>query len=466
MNNKYKVLLKDTFIFFLGKFGSRLVLFFLVPLYTNYLSKPEYGTSDLVFTSSQLLVAVFSITIYDSVVRFGLAKDAKKENVLLNAFSVLGFCCFLCVITIPLVSLYKSLTPWKYYLAIMILLAAIMDVEMNYLKVINRNLSYSIISIVQSIILAGSNILFLVVFSWGIQGYLLSTILSYLSCVLLAFFAGNVYRDLRKAHFDRQLLKQMLLFSAPLIINNVSWWVIQQSDKFMIEAIIGASALGLYTAASKIPSLINVVVTVFQQSWGISSIREIESTKSTDFYSEVFKVFSAGVFACCIVLNSISKPFMSIYVGKEFVEAWRYVPLLVASAGFSAVSAFYGSLYSALKKSINSMMTTVCSALVNIIINYILIQICGVWGAIIGTIVSYVLIAYLRLFDVSRYIKMTYNKPLFILNSLIVVIQAMLVSLDFYPYFVSLLLFVLFVLLNRKILLALVKNLKFKRIKK
>lgn len=458
MNKKYKVLAKDTAIFFLGKFGSRMVLFFLVPLYTNFLTKSEYGTADLVFTFSQLLVPVFSIVIYDSLIRFGLMKGVKRENVLRNAFIVLGFGSLVTIVVTPLFSIHGGLAPWKLYLSAMIILAIAMDIEMNYLKVCNKNLSFSIISIIQSAILAGSNILLLTKLSLGIQGYLLSTIVSYMCCVVLAYFAGNVHRDLKKSEYDKELMKKMLLFSAPLILNSVSWWVIQSSDKFMLEAMLSAAALGLYTAASKIPSLINVVVTVFQQAWGISSIKEIESTNNSSFYSGVLKVYGTGVFACCILLNLVVKPFMSIYVGKEFTEAWRYVPLLVASAGFSAISAYYGALYSALKKSVNNMVTTLVAAIVNVIVNFVFILTCGIWGAMIGTVSSYVLISYLRMIDISRYIKMNSSVIRFVVNTIIVLTQAVLVSMDLHIYAGSIISLIIFCVVNHDVILLMLRR--------
>ena len=70
-SEKYTRLIKDTFVFALGNLGSKLILFFLVPLYTNYLTTEEYGTADLVFTISQFLVPIFSVVIFDAVIRFG-----------------------------------------------------------------------------------------------------------------------------------------------------------------------------------------------------------------------------------------------------------------------------------------------------------------------------------------------------------------------------------------------------------
>ena len=75
MNVKYTILLKDTFIFALGSFGSKIILFFMVPLYTNYMTTEEYGIADLVFTVAQFLTPIMSIVIHDAVIRYGLSKE-------------------------------------------------------------------------------------------------------------------------------------------------------------------------------------------------------------------------------------------------------------------------------------------------------------------------------------------------------------------------------------------------------
>ncbi len=453
MNQKYKTLAKDTVIFGLGRFGSRLILFFLVPLYTNVLTQAEYGTADLVFTVSQLLIPLFSVVIYNSVTRFGLARDARREDVLLNAFVVILGTITLSVAVTPLYSLYKGIAAWRWFLTLIIITAAVMDVEMNYLKVCGKNMTYSVISIIQAGVLAGSNILFLISFSMGVRGYLLATIASYLSTTVLAFICGHILRDLRSGKFDRDLLRQMLLYSAPLILNNISWWVIQSSDKLMLEGMINSAALGLYSAAAKIPSLINVVVSIFHLSWGISSIKEYESSNQYDFYATVFRVFSFCIFGCCLLLNTIVKPFMHFYVGEAFREAWHYTPLLVASAGFSAISIYFGTLYGALKKTKNNMITTIIGAVVNLVVNYLAILLVGIWGALIGTLVSYIVVAGLRMFDIHRRIPFDIDFFRVGLNSLLLVLHAVLVSIDFFIVPVSVCAIAMFAALNKSVLI-------------
>mgnify|MGYP000629959286 CR=1 FL=1 len=89
--SRYKELFRDTAIFAIGSIGTKLILFLMVPLYTNYMSSAEYGTADLIFTIAQLMTSFLSIVIFDAVIRFGLSSREKRENVLFVGFVVLFF---------------------------------------------------------------------------------------------------------------------------------------------------------------------------------------------------------------------------------------------------------------------------------------------------------------------------------------------------------------------------------------
>lgn len=457
---KYKRLLTDTLIFALGNLGSKIILFFLVPLYTNFLSKEEYGTSDLVFTVAQLLVAFVSLVIFDAVLRFGLSIDANKPNVLKSSLLVVLIGSVVTVILTPLFRFYAPLAEWRWYLCVYVILNMAGSVELNYLKVIDKNKAYAIISVLHTLALAVANVILLTVLHWGIRGYLLSTIISSAVTVILAWFAGDIFSALKEGTVDKKLLKEMTRYSTPLILNNVSWWLIQSSDKIMVEAMVGAAALGLYTTATKIPSLINVIISIFSQAWGISSVREFETSNDKSFYSDVFVSYSVIGFGAAVCINVIVKPFMLIYVSDAFAESWKYVPLLLASASFSAVASYFGSLYGALKKSVNNMRSTVIAAIVNVIVNYVCISYLGTWGAIIGTVTAYALLAFYRMIDVLRYIKFDPKWKQFLTNVAIVILQAVLVSLDINIPVVSVIAVLAFAAVNRRELVKFVNMTK------
>lgn len=454
--SKYRTLVKDTFIFALGSIGSKVIVFFLVPLYTNVLTKAEYGTADLVFTFSQLMMPIISLAIYNAITRFGLQNKDHPENTLLCGMVVWIVGCIVSIMLAPVLELYKPIAEWKWYLILHVNASIAFTIAQDYLKVKNYNLKYSIISIIQTALLACLNILLLVVFKMGVEGYLLSNAMTSLVSAIVAIIAGNVLGDIRHSKFDINLLANMIKYSVPLILNNIAWWFIQSSDKVMIEMYVGAAALGLYTVATRIPSLVNVVVSIFQQAWGISSIVEMDSTNDNNFYSKVFNIYTVLIFGASIVINAIIKPFMKIYVSADFYEAWTMTPILVVSAAaFSAVAAFYGSMYGALKKSINNMLTTVLAACINIVMNYIFIHFIGAMGAVVGTLISYFVLALVRIIDVNRYVKISVNYRVYALNCVLVIADAILITIDFHGFFVSIVTCVIFAVINKTELIML-----------
>ncbi len=437
MNNKFKRLIKDIFIFSLGSLGSKLILFLLVPLYTNYLTKAEYGTAELVFTIAQLLIPIASVTIWNGLIRYGLMNSQQPESVFKNSILIWLFGSILIIALTPLMGIYSPISEWKWYLCAYSIAYIANQVELNYLKVKGKNKLFSLISVIQTLLLTGLNILLLVYIGIGVQGYLLSNIIANAAAALLVLILGELYKDWIIGKFDRNLAIQLIEYSAPLILNDISWWFIHSSDKIMIEWIISKDELGLYTVASKIPGLINTFVNIFSQAWGVSSIKEIESDNDSGYYSKVFRIYFFLAFGASILFMAIIKPFMAIYVGNEFKEAWQYVPLLLVAASFSAVSAFCGSMFGALKKSVECMWTTIIGAIANIILNYIFISLIGTWGAIVGTVCAFFIIAVIRVYRVDKYIHIDIKFRVLAVDIIVAIIEGVLVSFNWNIVLVS-----------------------------
>ncbi|HCW30227.1 MAG TPA: hypothetical protein DGH14_10415, partial [Roseburia sp.] len=124
------------------------------------------------------------------------------------------------------------------------------------------------------------------------------------------------------------------------------------------------------------------------------------------------------------------------------------------SAVFSAVSAYYGQMYGALKKSWNSMASTVVAALVNIVANYYFIPRIGINGAVIGTVLAYIALMLVRMVDVGKYISLSIDYRRFALNCIVVMLQGLLVSNDFHIVVTSILSLIAFAIINWKTLMT------------
>ena len=450
MDKKVKHLIIDIIIFGVGTIGSKLILFLLVPLYTMTLTESEYGIADLVYTLGQFIAPVISLAIYNALLRFGMGKNEKREDVLLNAMLVWIIGSVGTLAFVPILNLYEAISPWKWYLYGYIVVFFANSNVAAYLKAKDKNKIYALLSIAQALILVVCSFLFLSHFKWGIGGYLLTLILSNGVIAVLGMFLANVPRDLSKAKFHKSLLCSMIIYSLPFVLNDISWGVIHSTDKVMIEMLLGGTLLGLYTTAAKIPSIINVITSIFSQAWTLSSIKEYENDNDINYYSKIYNIYSVTMFGACIVITALTKPFIHIYVGADFYEAWKYVPLLMVSAVFLGIASFLNPFYSAMKKSKNMMVTAIVAAVANVSLNFIFIPICGVWGAIIGTLVSYMLLAIIRMVNIYKYLPIKYNILKHIILTIIILVQALLVSMDIYGGIVSIVSLIVFIIYTRK----------------
>ena len=78
---KYKNLLQNIGVFVLANFAARILNFFILPLYTFYLSTEEYGTIDLFNTMLQLLYPIFTFAIADAVLRYGISNKYDLKEI-------------------------------------------------------------------------------------------------------------------------------------------------------------------------------------------------------------------------------------------------------------------------------------------------------------------------------------------------------------------------------------------------
>lgn len=460
MSNKYVNLIKDTLIFAIGTVGSKLILFILVPLYTNVLTPDEYGIADLVFTLSQLLLPFLCLGIYHAVIRFGLSKSENPDQVLLSGLIIAGLGTVAAICITPLIGLYESINEWKWYFCIYIILHMYLSVFQNYAKSVGKNKTYAIVNITYTLILALLNILFLVCVNMGVRGYLLANVLATLAVVVIYAFVCRLYTLKKRARFNWTLLKQMLRYSLPLMIDGTLWWLIQSSNKLFVDLFLDSEILGFYTVAVKIPALMYVVVTIFSQAWGISTVKETETSNDNKFYDSVFKLYSFVTFFICIVLVSIIKPFMSIYVSSEYFVAWKYTPLLLIGNAFLAISDFFGAFYNALKMPIKNLTVSAIAAFVSVLISITTIKYIGLWAAVLSTFFAYLAIMWIRLIDIKKYINIKINWPAFLTNQFILIIHAILVSLNFYTLTSSIIAIALFVLVNFKLIKSLFGKIK------
>lgn len=462
--DSYKKLAKNSFVFAIGTMGSKLILLLLVPLYTYYLTTEEYGITDLIITTTSLLFPIISANIFDSVLRFVMEKDESKEKVITNAFfvSLIGIGIFF--VLYPFIRIVVSDVSLVNYFYIILIFQIFQTILGQFTRAVGEVRSFALNGIVMAIVTGVSNVILLTFFQLGIDGYLISIILSN---VISIFYLSLKVKILSQIHFsliDYAFIKKMLKYCIPIIPNSIMWWLINASNRYFILFFVGASANGIYAVANKIPNILSLVGTVFYQAWQLSAIEEYKNKNNSIFYSKIFGIYSAVLLLGSSFIILLSRFIMQVFMAEQYYEGWKVIPFLLLSVVFSSLSSFLGANYLAAKQTNGVFKTSMYGGLVSLILNAILVPSMGIQGSAIGTMISFALMCYIRLIDTKKFIELKIDIKLWLLNFIFIIFQ--IINLFIIPDLliqisIGSVLFLLQVFCNKNILIIFNKVLLF-----
>ena len=457
--DKYKQLVSNTIIFTIGTFSSKFLVFLLMPLYTRVLSTADYGVVDLVTQTCSLLIPFVSLGVTNSIVRFGLDKHYRKSDVFTTGFLTIfaGFLIFL--FFVPLLAKIEFISNYILLICAYVLMSCLRSLCSQFIRSKQYVRLYAFDGILSTVTSILFNIVFLLVFKWGITGYILSTVCSDFLSAIFLFCIGKLWHYIRIPRLNTRISKAMLKYCIPLIPTTIFWWITNVSDRYMVAYMLGESANGLYAISYKIPTMIILISSVFIEAWQLSAVTNNDSPGKGAFFSRVLSAYQSIVFVTASGLIMTAKLITTILVSPDFYASWEYIPILVLATSFSCFVTFLGSIYMVEKKSIMTLLTTIAGALINIGLNFWLIPIWGPNGAAVATFVSYFAVYVIRTIDARRYIRMNMGIPKMLLNLLLLIGQAVLMIKEV-PYWLvfQILLFILIVLINFKSLMASVKK--------
>lgn len=429
-SKRAKYLLKNTVVIAIGNFASKFISFFLVPLYTNVLSTSDYGTVDLINTLCIVIAPMLICNIGDAVVRFSLDRNCEKKVIMSIGVLILGIASIIGLAVIPISNISSELSPYRYYIYLYTISYAATQLFLSYLKGKEMLVEFSVGNIIHTFGIAAFNILALVVFHMGIDGYFIAYICANLVTVIYACVVGKIRDILTGFSFDGKTAKSMVLYSVVLFPNTFMWWIVNSSDRIMITAMIGTAANGIYAAAYKLPSLIQTITSIFNQAWGFSAIKENDSSDRDQYTQKIYQGFVAVVSISGVLLLLVTKPFMKIYVSSSFYEAWKYMPYLIVGYVFMTIGTFIATPYYVNKDSKGYLLSGTAGAVVNIGLNAVLIPAIGVHGAALATCLSYIVVFIYRTIDTRKYQKLEVFNRTDIIGYIILVGAAAMTAID------------------------------------
>jgi len=368
-----------------------------------------YGTAELLNSAIEIVLPLLSAGVVEALYRFSIDDDVPKDELFANSLLVLGgggLCTgVLCALGSVLWNMEHAGSFFVLFCSVCLFKATTQLAR--GLGHVRRFVAYGLINALAMVV---STYLLLVRARLGVEGYLWSFAIGYLVGGLAAFLGSGEYRLLAPFRLDRALLRRMLVYSLPLVPNLLSWWLVSVSGRYVVLWGSGVVAAGLFTAASKMPALVNIVASVFQQAWQYSTAREIDSPDRGAFFGVVMRGYSLATLTVAGLVIALNRPISRVMLQAEFAEGWRYVPLLMLVASFGVISIFFESFYQALKNSGVLMASTALGAVVNVILGVALVPFMGPWGAGLAGAVAYMLVLVVRARDLGRRINLPIDR--------------------------------------------------------
>lgn len=427
-----RYLAKNTLIFTLGDIGSKIISFFLIPLYTNYLSTEQYGTVDLITTIATVAVPVITLNIGEALMRFGLDKDADLEkNTQIGSFMLL-VAAIIGIIIFPVCGHITNVSSYAGYVYFYVLSLAASQIYLCDLRGKELLLKYSIGSILVTFLTAIFNIIFLVGMHMGIEGYLMAYGIANFVTALYALIAGKGYKAFGFSKLDKKLMSQMAKYSFVLIPNTFMWWIMNSSDRIMVTAMVGAAANGIYAISYKIPSIVSTATNIFNRAWSYSAIREENAVDEVEYNNQMLRMLTGWGMLVGIFILAIIKPFLRIYVAPSYYEAWKYTPFLVIGFVYMTVGSFVATSYTVHKDSFGFLFSGMTGAVINIALNAVLIPFWKVYGAAFATCVSYIAVFVFRYYHTKKYMNYNIHTPEFIIGSGLLIVSSFCMFIDNY----------------------------------
>lgn len=410
MNDRNKRLAKKSFIYFIGNLSSRILNFLLVPLYAYTVSTNDLGNYDYVITLANIIVPIVYMNIWEAILKFFLSKDDEKEKIistsiffvfLVTLLFVLGATC--------LFQIYSFVAENSFLVTAIFVVFGLTTLWQYYARSINAEKIYVASSIISTIINLILNIVLICVCHMGFKGLAISYIVANLMSVIIIEFKIKMFSKFKIRKVECSLLKKMLVFSAPLVLNTISAWLLNGSSKVIIVQFLGSTENGLYAFANKFSVIVTLFGTVINMAFVEESIINSQKGKVDSYFLNTVENLFYYFINLLIIFIPIINIFYSIISTTEYFASRVYFPFLLLYALFSVLSTNIGTIFHVVNKTKYAFLTTIIGAIFFLLICFLGINSIGLYAVAIAQIIGAFVMFLLRYLFTKKYVSDTFK---------------------------------------------------------
>lgn len=401
-----KIFLQKSVLYFLGVLLNRGLAFLLLPFLTRYLTPADYGILAVTSPFLMLLTQILMLALDSSIVLFYHQLEELEFRRFLKTL-------WLFLLTVPLVVIFLlnlfgenygnllfASVPWKPYLQITLLtvyLSIIQAIASSLLQAQQKSLQFVLFNFLGGLLLAGFTVYLIAFQHLGVLGNFYAQLIS----AGIMFIISNIliFRFCQfslSLEFDWKNLKAALILCLPYLPHGISIWLLNLSDRWILERNVSLDSLGIYNIAYSIGIMVLTLAGSVATAYSPMYFANIKNKDFQQRLPGILTMWALVPTALTLSVSLFSSEILMIMATPAYYPAAAIVPIIAFSYWL------YVTLYQPgvtaieyTRKTYYLLGITVVSAIFNVIMNLIFVPKFGIWAAAVNTLLSSLLMGIL-----------------------------------------------------------------------
>jgi len=386
--------------------------FISFPILTRIFSVDDYGKMNFIAVNLSFLAAVSKLGIQNAIPRFYCEINSGKSNFNLNdyystvIFGMTGagflFSLIFFIITRIIPKgiwgeeiVFELIT---FVIPMLIIIKSCESSLINILRAEERSGVYTLYTVIKKYFSLVFILITLFFFAKNLYGFYLASIAAELiSLVVLLYSPVFRSKKLNLFSFSPEMYKIMLVFGIPMIAYEMSGIIISIGDRYIINIFLGDYELGIYSAAYNMCEYICLILTVSISQAALPMYINIWENKGEAetriFLRNAISAYLMISIPLIVGIYLVGDNVLALLASNKYQIDAKLISLISAGILFDGMTVFFAAGLYIAKKTFRISLIIGISALVNVVINLLLVPSIGLIGAAIATLVSYVFLS-------------------------------------------------------------------------
>lgn len=396
--------IRQSFIYGLENLSHQIVALFLLPVYTRFLTPEDYGVMAIAGIFMTIIKYISELGLRSAWTRFyklkkthsWTLKQVEDTAIIVMIITTVIFGVLFIFSASFLSQFWFKSTKYTFVFklsGLTLILQLLFHIPQQRRKVAERAASNVAHSLIALFIGISINIYLIVFLKWGLKGIYYGPVFTMIIVVLI-----NLQSWIKaKWDFDKSLLFSMLKYSIPILFGNLSIWIVNLSDRWVLNLFVSLEEIGIYQVGYRMGMGIGFVVIAFKTALPQVSYRVAQDNSERDaksFFSKIFFLYPVICGLPVIALSIFSKDLMMILTTEKFHSAFQIVPIVALAYFFEGATTSVGMGIDIKGKTKYIPIFLALGGITNIILNFIFVPIYGIvaaaWTSVIAFIIPFV----------------------------------------------------------------------------